>query len=49
MYCTLDFAVQYGITAYSRQKAIVDTIMDGILVDGKTIRINEKGQLEVIK
>ena len=25
------------------------TIMDGILVDGKTIRINEKGQLEVIK
>ncbi len=49
LYCTLDFAVQYGITAYSRQKAIVDTIMDGILVDGKTIRINEKGQLEVIK
>lgn len=49
LYCTLDFAVQYGITAYSRQKAFVDTIMDGILVDGKTIRINEKGQLEVIK
>lgn len=25
------------------------TIMDGILVDGKTIKINDKGQLEVIK
>lgn len=49
LYCTLDFAVQYGITAYSRQRSIVDTIMDGILVDGKTIRINDKGQLEVIK
>lgn len=49
MYCSIDFASQYGITAYSRQKAHADTIMDGILVDGKTIRINDKGELEVIK
>lgn len=49
MYCSIDFASQYGITAYSRQKAHADTIMEGILVDGKTIKINDKGELEVIK